>query len=120
MRKPMIAGNWKLNKTLSEAKKLATELAQQCQDIHDRDIVIAPVYTVLSSVAEAIKNSPVQLAAQNCYPEDNGAFTGEISPSSSKMSAVSWLFWVTQSGVSCWVKMMPSSTGKYIKHSQSD
>ncbi len=80
MRKPMIAGNWKLNKTLSEAKKLATELAQQCQDIHDRDIVIAPVYTVLSSVAEAIKNSPVQLAAQNCYPEDNGAFTGEISP----------------------------------------
>lgn len=80
MRKPMIAGNWKLNKTLTEAKQLASGLAEQCQDVADREIVIAPIYTALSSVAEVIKNSPVQLAAQNCYPEESGAFTGEVSP----------------------------------------
>lgn len=80
MRKPMIAGNWKLNKTLSEAKQLAAALAQQCQGIDDRDIVIAPVFTVLNAVAQEIKGSPIQLAAQNCYPEESGAFTGEVSP----------------------------------------
>ncbi len=80
MRKPMIAGNWKLNKTLSEAKELASSLADGCQGIDDRDIVIAPVFTALASIADVIKNSPVQLSAQNCYPEESGAFTGEVSP----------------------------------------
>lgn len=80
MRKPMIAGNWKLNKTLKEAQQLAAELAQHCQGIADRDIVIAPVFTTLSAVAHEIKGSPVKLAAQNCYPQESGAFTGEISP----------------------------------------
>ena len=80
MRKPMIAGNWKLNKTLSEAKELASSLTDGCQGIDDRDIVIAPVFTALASIAEVIKSSPVQLSAQNCYPEESGAFTGEVSP----------------------------------------
>jgi triosephosphate isomerase (TIM) len=80
MRKPMIAGNWKLNKTLIEAKELAASLASGCQDIDDREIVIAPIFTALASIAEVIQNSPVQLSAQNCYPEETGAFTGEVSP----------------------------------------
>ncbi len=80
MRTPMIAGNWKLNKTRAEAQALARELVAGCADISDREVVIAPVYTVLIPVAEIIRNSPLQLAAQNCYPQKSGAFTGEISP----------------------------------------
>lgn len=91
MRKPMIAGNWKLNKTLTEAKELATSLASGCQDIDDREIVIAPVYTALASIAEVIKKSPVQLAAQNCYPEETGAFTGEVSPLFLKDAGCEWV-----------------------------
>ena len=80
MRKPLIAGNWKLNKTISEAKELAAALVQQAGTIDDRDIVIAPVFTALAPVAAVIKGSTIQLAAQNCYPEATGAFTGEVSP----------------------------------------
>ncbi|MCK4622610.1 MAG: triose-phosphate isomerase [Desulfuromonadales bacterium] len=81
MRKPMIAGNWKLHKTLAETKELAARLADELADSDAIDIVIAPVFTSLTTAAEAIKGSAVKLAAQNCYPEDTGAFTGEVSPS---------------------------------------
>lgn len=80
MRKPLIAGNWKLHKTLSETKELATSLANNLRDVTDVDIVIAPVFTALASAAEATKDSTVKVAAQNCYPEETGAFTGEVSP----------------------------------------
>lgn len=80
MRKPMIAGNWKLHKTLEESCQLAAELAQQLPTIDDREVVIAPVFTSLASVSGKITNSPIQLAAQNCYPAETGAFTGEVSP----------------------------------------
>ena len=80
MRRPLLAGNWKLNKTLAESQELATELTRNCQGIDDRDVMIAPVYTALAHVAEIIKGSPIQLAAQNCYPQESGAFTGEVSP----------------------------------------
>lgn len=80
MRKPMIAGNWKLNKTVAEAKELSAALAKELADVKDVDIVISPVFTSLAPVAEEIKGSTVKLAAQNCYPEETGAFTGEVSP----------------------------------------
>jgi len=80
MRKPMIAGNWKLHKTLKESCQLAEELVQHLSPIDDREVVIAPVFTSLASVSGKIADSPVQLAAQNCYPAETGAFTGEVSP----------------------------------------
>ncbi len=80
MRKPLIAGNWKLNKTIAEAEKLAAELVENLADISDTDIIIAPTFTALNRVGAVLKNSPIQLAAQNCYPEETGAFTGELSP----------------------------------------
>ncbi|MFK5926041.1 MAG: triose-phosphate isomerase [Desulfuromusa sp.] len=80
MRKPLIAGNWKLNKTIAESRELATQLAQSLKSVSDRDVVIAPVFTALTTVAEVINKSPIQLAAQNCYPATAGAFTGELSP----------------------------------------
>ena len=80
MRRPVIAGNWKLHKTLVESRELSTGLARELADISDIDIVIAPVYTAIATVAESVRNSPVSVAAQNCYPEETGAFTGEVSP----------------------------------------
>ncbi|MCK5826821.1 MAG: triose-phosphate isomerase [Desulfuromusa sp.] len=80
MRRPIIAGNWKLNLTIAESRQLAQQLADSLADITDRDVVIAPVFTALTTVAGVIEKSPVQLAGQNCYPQITGAFTGEISP----------------------------------------
>lgn len=80
MRKPMIAGNWKLHKTIAEACELTATLAKELADVTAVDIVVAPIYTALSSVAATIKGSTIKLAAQNCYPEETGAFTGEVSP----------------------------------------
>ena len=80
MRKPMIAGNWKLHKTLEEASSLVSELIPSVADNRNVEIVVAPVYTSLGKVAETIAGSNIKLAAQNCYPEPQGAFTGEVSP----------------------------------------
>ena len=80
MRRPIIAGNWKLNMTIAESRELAQQLVDNLADMTDRDIVIAPVFTTLSTVAEVIRQSPIQLAGQNCYPQTSGAFTGEVSP----------------------------------------
>lgn len=80
MRKPLIAGNWKLNKTLAEAVSLAETLKRDLEGIDDADIVVAPVSTAISRVAEVLSASNVAVSAQNCYPEKSGAFTGEVSP----------------------------------------
>jgi triosephosphate isomerase len=76
----MIAGNWKLHKTLQESSLLVTELIPAVADNRMVEIVVAPVYTALNKVAETIAGSNIKLAAQNCYPELQGAFTGEVSP----------------------------------------
>ncbi len=80
MRKPLIAGNWKLNKNITESETLARALATDLAGITETDIIIAPIFTVLNRIAAIIDDSPIQLAAQNCYPQETGAFTGELSP----------------------------------------
>jgi len=80
MRTPMIAGNWKLHNTLAESVSLVTELKPAVAANQSVEIVVAPVYTALHQVAEVISGSNITLAAQNCYPEPQGAFTGEVSP----------------------------------------
>lgn len=78
-RKPIIAGNWKMNKTTAEARDLASKLIPLVSGVKDRDIVLAPTFTALSTVAETIKSANMVLAAQDLFWEDKGAFTGEIS-----------------------------------------
>src|SRR5512147_2689411 len=78
-RKPIIAGNWKMNKTTAEARELATKLAPLVSGARDREIVLAPTFTALQTVSEAIKGTNMALAAQNLHWEEKGAFTGEIS-----------------------------------------
>ena len=79
MRKPMIAGNWKLHKTLGEATGLLKELIPSVADNHAVEIVVAPVFTALDLVSKTISGTNLKLAAQNCYSEPQGAFTGEVS-----------------------------------------
>jgi triosephosphate isomerase len=80
MRKPVIAGNWKLFKNSTEALELVNGLIPLVKDAADVEIVVAPVFTVLDRVSSALKGTSIKLSAQNCYWEDEGAFTGEISP----------------------------------------
>lgn len=80
MRRPMIAGNWKMNKTVGEAVDLVTALKGKVADVTDVDIVVGPVFTALSSVADVIEGTNIKLAAQNMHWEESGAFTGEVSP----------------------------------------
>lgn len=80
IRRPLIAGNWKMHLTLDEAVQLARAVAAACGTITDRDIMIAPPFTSLASVATAVKGSNLRVGAQNVAWEKEGAYTGEISP----------------------------------------
>ncbi|MDD2273347.1 MAG: triose-phosphate isomerase [Desulfuromonadaceae bacterium] len=80
MRIPVIAGNWKLFKTIGESVALVDDLKPLVANIHGVEIVVAPVFTALSRVCDVVKGSNVLLAAQDCYWEEEGAFTGEVAP----------------------------------------
>ncbi|MDI9475620.1 MAG: triose-phosphate isomerase [Natronincolaceae bacterium] len=78
MRKPIIAGNWKMNKTMNEALELVDEIKDETNKT-DVEVVVCCPFTVISEVKKAIEGSKVKLGAQNMHWEDEGAFTGEIS-----------------------------------------
>lgn len=80
MRTPVIAGNWKLFKTIAEATALVNDLKPLVAATSGVEIVVAPVFTALSRVSDALAGSNIHLAAQNCYWEEEGAFTGEVAP----------------------------------------
>jgi triosephosphate isomerase len=80
MRRPVIAGNWKLYKTVQEALDLVTGLIPLVKKNRDVDIVVAPVFTALTNVKGAVAGSNIMISAQDCYWEDEGAYTGEVSP----------------------------------------
>lgn len=80
MRKPIIAGNWKLFKTQLEAADFVSSLKPLVANQQNVEIVIAPVFTALAASAQAMQGSNIRLAAQDCFWEEGGAFTGEVSP----------------------------------------
>ena len=80
MRVPIIAGNWKMNKTISEAVALVHDLKGPLSKIQGVDKIVCPTAVCLSAVKDAIGNAEIGLGAQNIYFEENGAFTGEIAP----------------------------------------
>jgi triosephosphate isomerase (TIM) len=80
MRRPIIVGNWKMHKTISEAVALVQALTSSVVDIHDVDVGVAPPFTALQAVAEALQDSSIVVVAQNMHWEAQGAFTGEVSP----------------------------------------
>jgi len=78
-RRPLIAGNWKMYKTCSEAVETARHLVKLVADAKDVDIMIAPQFTALAPVSEVVKESLVSLGGQNLFWEKEGAYTAEIS-----------------------------------------
>jgi triosephosphate isomerase len=79
-RRPLIAGNWKMYKTCSEAVEAAGQLVKLVAMTSDIDVMIAPQFTALAPVSDVVRGSHVSLGAQNLFWETEGAYTGEISP----------------------------------------
>jgi len=80
VRTPLIAGNWKLFKTITEATDFVYALKPLISQAQGVEIVVAPVFTALSNVAAAAADSQIKVAGQDCYWEEEGAFTGEVAP----------------------------------------
>jgi triosephosphate isomerase len=78
--KYFIAANWKMNKTISETREFLRSFIPAVQKVTEVDIVIAPPFTALSAAADEIKTTNIQLASQDIFWEEKGAYTGEISP----------------------------------------
>ncbi|MBU5300994.1 triose-phosphate isomerase [Clostridium sporogenes] len=79
MRTAIIAGNWKMNKTVKEAVELVKELKPLVKDAKC-DVVVCPTYVCLPAVLEEVKGSNIKVGAQNMHFEESGAYTGEIAP----------------------------------------
>lgn len=81
MRKPFVAGNWKMNKTVDQARQLVAEMVTDLNTITGVEKVVCPPFTSLLSIAAMLKGTEIGLGAQNLHWEASGAFTGELSPS---------------------------------------
>jgi triosephosphate isomerase (TIM) len=79
MRRPMIAGNWKMYNDVNEAATLVADIKRALFDVENVDIVVIPPFVDLSDVGEMLIESNISLGAQNCFWEAEGAFTGEVS-----------------------------------------
>lgn len=80
MRTPLVAGNWKMNKTVAEAGDLVNAMSTPLGEIAGVEKVVCPPYMALMAVAEALKNTDIGVGAQNMYWAEKGAFTGEVAP----------------------------------------
>ncbi|MCG8515388.1 MAG: triose-phosphate isomerase [Halanaerobiales bacterium] len=91
MRKPLIAGNWKMNKTLEQAEELVQDLIQRLQGIDQVEIAICPPAVNLAGISNLVKDTNLRLGAQNMYWEESGAYTGEISAPMLKTVGVNYV-----------------------------
>lgn len=91
MRKPIIAGNWKLNKNPQESVQLIVELKRELVDVQGVDIVVCPTFLALESVIDELVDHDIKVGAQNVYWADSGAFTGEVSAPMLKSAGVQYV-----------------------------
>src|SRR5512142_2478168 len=80
MRKPFVAGNWKMNKTGEEARALVAQMLPDLQSVPSIDRAVCPPFPYLMAIGNMLAGTGVGLGAQNMYWEESGAFTGEVSP----------------------------------------
>jgi triosephosphate isomerase len=80
-KKPFIAGNWKMHKTISEAVEIVNALKKASAELTEAELVVIPPFTALNELKKTIEGSSIQLGAQNMFWEEKGAFTGELSAS---------------------------------------
>lgn len=78
--KNFMAANWKMNKTIAETREFLRDIIPSVKEVTDVDIVIAPPFTALSAAGDAIGTANIQLAAQDIFWEEKGAYTGEVAP----------------------------------------
>jgi triosephosphate isomerase len=78
-RRPFFCGNWKLNGSIAESLALATDVRNGVAALREVDVAVAPSFTALHAVVKRLEDGPVSVAAQDCFWEDKGAFTGEVS-----------------------------------------
>jgi triosephosphate isomerase len=90
-RRPLIAGNWKLNHGGSSACALAADVARRTAGFTEVDVVVAPPFTAIAAVAHELDGKRVGVAAQNFYPKDSGAYTGEVSAPMLLESGATWV-----------------------------
>jgi triosephosphate isomerase len=90
-RVPFICGNWKLHKTVGEAVAFVTELKNQLGTVRDVEIAVAPVFTAIHAVAKRLEGTNIKVAAQDCFWEDKGAWTGEVSAPMLKEAGCSYV-----------------------------
>jgi triosephosphate isomerase len=90
-RKLIIAGNWKMNKTVAEAVDLVNGLKRELASIKEVDLVVCPPFTALSEASKAILDSNIRLGAQNMSEQNSGAFTGEIAAAMLKEFSVRYV-----------------------------
>ena len=91
MRTPLIAGNWKMFKTVREAVAFVSPLRTRLSDVTGVDVLVAPAFPALQAVAGALAGSPIQVAAQNIHWEREGAFTGEVSAAMVRDAGAAWV-----------------------------
>ncbi|MGZ9235555.1 MAG: triose-phosphate isomerase, partial [Anaerolineales bacterium] len=80
MRTPLVAGNWKMNKTAAEARELVSVMSPRLREIPDVEKVLCPPFTAIPALAATLEGSGIGLGAQNMHWEEKGAFTGEVAP----------------------------------------
>ena len=80
MRKPFVAGNWKMNKTTAEARDLVSTLLAPLGEIKNVEKVLCPPFISIAEISRMLSGSDIGLGAQNLHWEEKGAFTGEVAP----------------------------------------
>ena len=91
MRQPLIAGNWKMFKTVRESVTFVTGLRERVRDITGVDVVVAPTAPAIHAVAAALDGAAIGVAAQNMHWEREGAFTGEVSAQMVREAGAGWV-----------------------------
>ncbi|HTM31809.1 MAG TPA: triose-phosphate isomerase [Vicinamibacterales bacterium] len=91
MRTPLIAGNWKMFKTVREAVAFVSDLRPRLSDVAGVDVLVAPTFPALQAVAGALDGSAIHVAAQNIHWERDGAFTGEVSAAMVRDAGAAWV-----------------------------
>jgi triosephosphate isomerase len=91
MRRPLIAGNWKMHMLNHEAVGLARQLKVKLLGLHRVDVLVCPPFTALTAVAEILSDTEIHLGAQNLHDRRSGAFTGEVSGEMIRSAGGSWV-----------------------------
>lgn len=91
MRKPIVAGNWKMNKQIGEAQELAAGVAEGTTGLDNVEVIVGPTAICLAPVAAVIEGSHLGLAAQTMHWADRGAYTGEVAPGMIKDAGCDWV-----------------------------